>query len=619
MPGVGIEPTRIGTMIYAVWTSLHWPGVTGYGWIRSERCGRNSFGFWPCETDESKPPWSSVVSTMLVRHRLSMTHQHGARRRDEFVFRRLDTIGDVDAAQDAFLNECFIDTGILDVLADCEDSRRLVVGRTGSGKTAILKRLAQQNSTVIVIEPERLALPYISNTTILKFVADLGVDLDIFFRYLWRHVLSVELLREHYSIRTEEQKTGFLERIRSAFRSSRHSKAIGYIERFGREFWKDTDVHIKDVTRRLSENIETTLKASHLPIEFGYVDGGKLSEEQRSEITARAQIIVSDLQMRELSEMLEFLDDVLDDPQQRYYLVVDGLDENWVDERTRYALVRGLIETVRDFRKVRHAKVIVAMRQDLIERVFQKTRDSGFQEEKYESLYLNLRWSPEQLIQLLDSRIDRLVRHRYTRRQVTHVDVLPERIGKRQTVDYMLDRTMLRPRDVILFFNQCIERAADKPRISVQMVRDAEGEYSRLRLRSLFQEWHSDYPNMNACVQLLKNRPPVFGIVDIEPSSVTELCLRFEISEPTRQDVISTSMHTVFEGGMSPEEFVKEAVEMFYRVGLVGLKLSSGDSTAWSIHGRRSISSAEITAETRVSIHPCFWRVLGTLAGSQDD
>jgi hypothetical protein len=59
---------------------------------------------------------------------------------DRFLFKRLDVIGHLDAEEDkAFLTSCFVDTGELAVLRDCADARRLVLGRSGAGKTALLQ------------------------------------------------------------------------------------------------------------------------------------------------------------------------------------------------------------------------------------------------------------------------------------------------------------------------------------------------------------------------------------------------------------------------------------------------------------------------------------------------
>ncbi len=103
-----------------------------------------------------------------------------------FRFRKLDTIGAPDAQQDhEFLSNCFVDTGLLEVLKRTDDSRRIVVGRTGSGKTALIQRLCDTTQNVIVLPPEQLAIGYIANSNILQFVQSLGGQT--------RHLLSITL------------------------------------------------------------------------------------------------------------------------------------------------------------------------------------------------------------------------------------------------------------------------------------------------------------------------------------------------------------------------------------------------------------------------------------------
>lgn len=106
-----------------------------------------------------------------------------------FVLRSNQTIGAAAAEHDGvYLRESFVDTGDLAILCDTEDPRCLLVGRTGSGKSALLARLAEAKEHVIDIKPESLALAYISNSNTLRFFAEAGVKLDIFYRLLWRHV-----------------------------------------------------------------------------------------------------------------------------------------------------------------------------------------------------------------------------------------------------------------------------------------------------------------------------------------------------------------------------------------------------------------------------------------------
>jgi Cdc6-like AAA superfamily ATPase len=52
-------------------------------------------------------------------------------------FSRLDTIGTADAESDHYFYDNFIDTGYFDVIKDHNDPRNIILGRTGSGKTAL--------------------------------------------------------------------------------------------------------------------------------------------------------------------------------------------------------------------------------------------------------------------------------------------------------------------------------------------------------------------------------------------------------------------------------------------------------------------------------------------------
>ena len=143
--------------------------------------------------------------------------------------------------------------------------------------------------------------------------------------------------------------------------------------------------------------------------------------------------------------------------------------------------------------------------------MLRETRDEGFQEEKYISIYYHIRWSRESLIELLDARINELIQRRYTRKKLTHEDILPERIDGGSGIDYILTRTFNRPRDVIHFFNLCIKHSAGKPRVSVSNLRQAEGEYSRSRLNSICDEWAADYPNLERAAKLLATPKKVFA------------------------------------------------------------------------------------------------------------
>jgi hypothetical protein len=58
--------------------------------------------------------------------------------------------------------------------------------------------------------------------------------------------------------------------------------------------------------------------------------------------------------------------------------LIDNLDGGWAgDDHTQYALIRGLIESLKTFRRIPNLKIIVAMREDLYEATIRTTTNSA--------------------------------------------------------------------------------------------------------------------------------------------------------------------------------------------------------------------------------------------------
>jgi len=179
----------------------------------------------------------------------------------KFKFRNTHNIGAADAQEDKeFLEKCFVDLGYLDVLKNCNNPKRIVLGRTGAGKTALLLRLSQTTDRVLTIEPECLSLAHISNSPILKFLVTLDVHLDIFFKLLWRHILTVEIIRHHFKFYHENEKGSFLLKFMDKFgKSDKHQKALKYLREWGDSFWMDIEHRIKEVTTNLESNLKSSV------------------------------------------------------------------------------------------------------------------------------------------------------------------------------------------------------------------------------------------------------------------------------------------------------------------------------------------------------------------------
>jgi len=536
----------------------------------------------------------------------------------QIELRRTDRIGDVAAEDDInFLKQCFVrNDDSIDILRDSQDSRAIVLGRTGAGKTAILIKLQEEEERVIKIDPELLAIEHISNSDILRFFIEVGVNLSLFFKLLWRHVFVVEIIRDKYQIISGAKNTEFFGRIKNLFKKEEDVRAINYLRQYGDSFWKETHYRVREIISKLENDLTAGVKSSVAPgIEIDASTADRISEEERLEVVKKAQNVISTVQAKELSGILDLLDNILTDRQKVYYISIDKLDENWVEDKLRYKLIRALVETVRDFRKVKNAKIIVAIRQDLIERVFQETMNMGFQAEKYRSFYVPIVWSRTKLIEVLDQRIDYLFKDRYTTQRVTHKDVLPLKIKGQNTLDYLLDRTLMRPRDVILFFNYCIGHINDGTAITKDVIKRAEPAYSQSRLDSLQDEWRADYPHLAEFARILRLRESEVMIGEFTEDDCLDLAMkltsRVDFYDQMPDRSIASNAKKMFEDEISPKDFRRKIFLVFQKVGLVGLMAETYDGYRWRTNYHSNVDEFDIDEMTLAKVHPAFWSVLG--------
>ena len=512
-----------------------------------------------------------------------------------------------------YLANCFQDTGDLRALTDCANAKCLVLGRTGSGKTALLKQILK-GPFAVELSPEDLALNYITNSQVIKFFEAAGVRLDVFYTLLWRHIITVELLRLKYGITNQERQVGFLVKIGQVLgRNETKKKALKYLSDWGSHFWEETEYRTKEFVRKLETDLKGSVKLDAQYIALGAEGARKLSEEEKIEVINHGTRVVNEVQVKELHDVISLLsEDIFTDPLQSHYVIVDRLDEEWVDDSIRFKLIKALIETLRTFKRVTRVKIIVALRTDLHFRVLRETPQHGFQEEKYRSLYLELKWTRQQLERMLNDRVAFMFRRQYTREGVKLIDILASnQIEHRTLAEYMIDRTFFRPREAIIFLNECLAKAEGKSKITIGILKQAEITYSQQRLVSLADEWRRDFPNLQKAAQaLLTKRLTPFTPTDITAEDCERLSLA--ILEGTQEDAIRRCCEAHYLiNKTSVFEFVQCILSIFYQVGLVGVKAEAHLSRLWSFLDEPVLEQSHIHEKSIIDVHKTFWTALG--------
>jgi len=531
---------------------------------------------------------------------------------DMVIWRNCD-IGAPDAETDEkLLSVCYVENGCLDAVRDVHGHRSIILGRTGAGKSATLVRLSQIEANVVRVEPLDLAFKHIENSTVLQFFDEVGVNLDLFYRLLWRHVLVTELLKARYALKDRNADQRWYDSILARFKGNYgRERSLKYLREWGDKFWLATETRMREVTSKMERELSASISASASPVEAKVGSGRKLSETERAEIHSRGSSVVNAIQMRELAELLEVLNaEVFNDPQKHYFLALDHLDEEWVSTRLKSRLIRALIEEVRAFRKLANVKVVVAIREDLLQRVYDDTRDGGFQQEKYEAYYARIHWADEELVDLLRKRVNEVFRHKYVNQEIGLEDILPsDRKGKSAT-HHIIERSFQRPRDVIAYLNNCLEAAAGRPRISWQVLNDAEEQYSRGRAKSLLDEWLGLFPSLKFVINLIDGFPETFTRSVISDTALTDMAGL--IAEAPPADEIGRLCEALFSpsGKKSVSDLAFASLQLLYRVGVVGVKLSSDSPTQWSYRGNELLSQGDMKRATTFKVHKMFWRAL---------
>lgn len=171
------------------------------------------------------------------------------------------------------------------------------------------------------------------------------------------------------------------------------------------------------------------------------------------------------------------------------------------------------------------------------------------------------------------------------------------------------------PRDVVDFFNACLEFADGKEKIGPQIVKTAEAQYSNSRLVALFEEWNSVYPNLKLAIELLKKSSKTFLIQDIETEKLNELAYQYALqaeTEVTVEDEVRRIFRMYYDQSfIHPNDVRLRLIYILYQVGAVGIKIASFNTTSWSFIDASILSFTDLTLDSKIEICPAFYRVLG--------
>ncbi len=540
----------------------------------------------------------------------------------QFRFLSGMTFGTIAAEHDSLLSNCFFPTAYYQRVRDINDVGSGLIGRAGSGKTAILERLKLDHFRTVTIDPEELAFQYLGESDLIRALRQSGVNLDYFYKLLWRHVFVVEILKHRFP--EDAQQTGLIsqliERISKNVRPDRaRDRAIKYLDDWGATVLQEPHERIENIHNTLEEDLRVKLEVSGPWWDvFGLSGSIEKGTKRQTETEARirtAQEIVSSIQVRDLNAVMDYLGtEIIDDPQNPCFVLIDDLDKFWVEEQTLYELIRAMLLEIDEWANVPNVKIIYALRDNVLHKLESGFQSRAYQREKLADQQVRLRWSRRELTELIDKRLAWLAGRPGDTGAPRIASLLPKRSSRRPSgLEYVLDRTLDRPRDVIDFLNRAAQLATGRNLLSWDILERAEQEYSNYRLVAVFDEWHENYSGLDlVATKMLRGRRPRFSKSDWDEDALLDLFTDAGVAErPWLLGLYDTFTEMYEEDNAKGILYFTDLfTSIMYEVGLIGIKTTPRGRDYYAHIDLPTLRLDQIDGDVEIIVSPMFHAAL---------
>lgn len=514
-------------------------------------------------------------------------------RMNNYVFKNSDQIGSLDAETDTFLEECFVESSMYETLKkfnkDIDFTKRIIVGRTGSGKTALLKKLTQDNSIKkhAIIEAESTVFEHIKNNIFISQLLEKNIDLRVFYKSLWIHVLLVKVIEI-----TFPSNSSFYEKIQSLVGGKKKKYNIElaqeYLDKYSDNFFNDKIV--SEITEKMQSELSGSLGGSFAKVT------GKLTDEVAQKIQTETARYVSSELLRKQKELIKIItEEASDESQNRVIISIDDLDKSWLSSSSiRYDFINALLDAFKELIDVRSVKVLISIRTDILMGIY---KTNLRQEEKDRSLIIPIEWKKNDIFDILNMRINYLIKHKYAvKTNVLFSDVFHFTVKDENAANYIVERTMLRPRDAIDFVNFCLSQGDGVSSLNEDHVFEAEEKYYNSRKNAINKEWLSRYKHISDytdSIALIHKREFTKEEIESDITAVMDFLMSKSTAEDDSNDEnIATNFNAL--------------LDVWFTIGLIGIKKSE-TLIVFSSFDKPSLDISDYNKT--FLIHPLFYRV----------
>lgn len=411
--------------------------------------------------------------------------------------------GQVSAERDENLSEYFFENGVLEAVIG-NRHQFLILGRKGAGKTAVFQHLSGNDKKYLTPRDFSVSLSLQNYSwDIHSLLATEGKASSLAYIQSWKYIIYLLAIKKLIEEGIEYPKLKSAKKVISRIYTS-PTPSLGQV-----------------IGQKLLQLSKLKLPGGSLDIESGDLNG--LSADE-GEITFTEVKDDSSLQST-LNRSIERLTDIFEDAllealgnSTRVFVTFDRIDEAWDSSsfESSQRVISGLIGAAESIsgKFIGTLRPVVFLREDIFD-----TLDLNDKNKLRSDCGQLLAWSKDGLSRLILERINYFAR-RAQQPELSKIEDVFDREQMRQQrapFDYMMLRTMLRPRDFIKLFqlikgdmvdrvnNPYENEAVHEEKLECQSIYNSEPAYSEWLVEELRDEWRVQYPRINELFSALQN------------------------------------------------------------------------------------------------------------------
>lgn len=286
------------------------------------------------------------------------------------------------------------------------------------------------------------------------------------------------------------------------------------------------------------------------------------------------------------------MDDLMDSPADATMLLIDRVDESWDGSDKSVILLMALMHACVELTSSHNCvRPLLFLRENVFERV--RLIDKEFA--RLETFVTSLEWTREQLIELVERRLNLPLIAKYALRGDTWRAFFED--GPSQSSqDIVFNYCQYRPRDVLIYCSFAIETAQSRLRekVPIEDLLQARRRFSDSRLKDLCDEYSDNFPQLQLVLGRFFGLGNEFTVTAVE-DFVKKLLVDDEIKKRCTSWIYKYT---------NPDLFF----QLLFNIGFAGIR--DGATVYFRSLGSQSTTPPAIGNRSILVIHPTYTEAL---------